>query len=398
MRNSDPSWQDRLRPDELRPGGGPLTPEETERYRRHLVLPEIGSGGQLKLKQARVLIVGAGGLGAPAGLYLAAAGLGRITLVDDDRVELTNLQRQVLFGVDDVGKSKVDAAKDRLAALNPHVEFTLHRNRLTRANATDLIRGHDVVIDGSDNFATRYLVNDVCVLLGVPHVHGSVFRFDGQASVFADEGGPCYRCLYPAPPEAGSVPDCAEGGVLGVLPGIVGAIMAAEAIKWIVGAGTSLRGRLFRIDALTMKFSELAVARDPDCPVCGDHPTIRELADVAPCDASRKEEHPVSMPEMTVKELKRRLDAGDDVAVLDVREPHEFEICNLGGVLIPLGELPARMQELDPTREIVVHCHHGGRSARAVEFLEDAGFEKVWNLKGGIAAWANEIDPNLPKY
>ena len=374
-----------------------LTPEEAERYRRHLVLPEVGPGGQLRLKNARVLLVGAGGLGAPAGLYLAAAGVGGLTLVDDDRVDATNLQRQVIFGMNDVGRPKVDAARDRLAALNPHVDLTIHRLRLTAANAAAIMRGHDIVIDGADNFATHYLVNDASVMLGIPHVHGSIFRFEAQVSLFAADGGPCYRCLYPAPPREGR-PDCAEAGVLGVLPGIVGSIQAAEAIKWIVQTGETLRGRLLRIDALRMEFTELAVARDRACPVCGDHPTIRGLVDGSTGEVDRKEATRVSVPEITVQDLKRRLDAGEDIVVLDVREPHEYQIANIGGTLIPLGELPARMHELDSDREIVVHCRSGSRSARAVEFLQASGFEKASNLKGGIRAWAQEIDPSIPQY
>ena len=376
---------------------GPLSPEEAERYGRHLVLPEVGPAGQLKLKAARVLLVGTGGLGAPAGLYLAAAGVGALTLVDDDRVDASNLQRQVIFTMTDVGRPKVEAARERLAALNPHVELVAHCQRLTAANAADLVRGHDIVIDGADNFATHYLVNDACVMLGIPHVHGSIFRFEAQVSLFAAGGGPCYRCLYPAPPGSGR-PDCAEAGVLGVLPGIVGSIQAAEAIKWIVGAGETLRGRLLRIDALSMKFAELAVARDPACPVCGDRPTIRSLVDGSSCAVNPKEATRVSVPEMTVQELKRRLDAGEDIVVIDVREPHEYEFANIGGTLIPMGELPARIHELDPDREIVVHCRSGSRSARAVEFLQASGFDHVSNLKGGIRAWSQEIDPALPQY
>lgn len=364
-----------------------MTPEELERYRRHLVLPEVGARGQASLKAARVLLVGAGGLGAPAGLYLAAAGVGCLSVVDDDRVEISNLQRQVLYGVDDVGHNKARAACVRLNALNPHVQLAAHPVRLTPANAHAILGGHDIVVDGSDNFATRYLVNDVCAALGIPHVHGSVLRFEGQVSVFGAKDGPCYRCLFPAPPARGAAPDCAEAGVLGVLPGIVGAIQAAEAIKWILQAGMSLSGRLLRIDALSMTFTEVAIARDPACPVCGDD---RE--------ASRKEATQVSVPDMTVKELKRRLDAGETITVLDVREPHEHKFVNIGGTLIPMGEIPARMSELDANAEIVVYCRTGSRSARVVEFLQDAGFEKVWNLKGGIHAWSNEIDPTLPKY
>jgi adenylyltransferase/sulfurtransferase len=376
---------------------GDLGPDETERYRRHLVLPGVGPAGQLRLKEASVLLIGAGGLGAPAGLYLAAAGVGHLSVVDDDAVDVTNLQRQVLFDTNDVGRNKADTARERLRSLNPHVEITAHPVRFGAENAESLIRGHDIVIDGSDNFATRYLVNDACVRLGVPFVSGSVSRFEGQVSLFIPNQGPCYRCLFPAPPAPGTVPDCAEGGVLGVLPGIVGSIQAAEALKWILQAGDSLAGRLLRIDALTMKFTEVAVARDPACTVCGERPATGELIRGATCSSGREEAN-VSVPEMTVKELKRRLDAGEKIVVLDVREPLEYQIANIGGVLIPLGELPARMHELEPSQEIVVHCRSGNRSARAVEFLLDAGFDKVSNLKGGIRAWADEIDSSVAKY
>jgi adenylyltransferase/sulfurtransferase len=374
-----------------------LTREEAERYGRHLVLPEVGLEGQLALKRASVLMVGAGGLGAPVGLYLAAAGVGRLTLVDDDTVDATNLQRQVIFGMPDVGRPKVDAARDRLLALNPHVEITAERARFTASNAAGLIRGHSIVVDGSDNFATHYLVNDACVQLGVPHVHGSVLRFEGQVSLFNANGGPCYRCLYPAAPAPGAAPDCAEAGVLGALPGIVGSIQAAETIKWILQAGTSLHGRLLRIDALRMEFKELAVAKDPSCPACGKRPAT-DPGDGSTFQPRRKEATHVSVPEMTVKDLKKKLDAGEGIVVLDVREPHERSICNIGGTHIPLGELPARMHELDADRETVVLCRSGNRSARAAEFLQSSGFEKVWNLKGGIRAWANEIDPEMPTY
>ncbi|HET6348257.1 MAG TPA: molybdopterin-synthase adenylyltransferase MoeB, partial [Candidatus Krumholzibacteria bacterium] len=363
-----------------------------------LVLPEVGPGGQQALKRARVLLVGAGGLGAPAGLYLAAAGIGHLTLVDDDRVEASNLQRQVIFGAGDVGRLKTEVARERLAALNPHITVEARSVRLAAANALDLIRGHDLVVDGSDNFATRYLVNDACVMLGVPHVHGSIHRFEGQVSLFAAAGGPCYRCIFPAAPAPGRSADCAQAGVLGVLPGVIGAIQATEAIKWILQAGTSLRGRLLRVDALSMRFHEIRVARDPLCPVCGDHPVIRTLTDSESCTVSGEEATPVSIPEITVKELKRRLDAGDAIDVIDVREPHEHQMCNIGGRLIPMGQLPGRLHELDETHEIVVYCRTGSRSSRVVEFLQDAGFEKVLNLKGGIHAWASEIDPSLPLY
>ncbi len=394
MRNPDSSLKD----SRSTPVRGGLTAEETERYHRHLVLAEVGSEGQLKLKQARILLVGMGGLGAQAGLYLAAAGVGRLTLVDGDLVETTNLQRQVIYDTTDVGRPKVEAARERLGALNPHVDFEIRHARLTAANAMEIIRGHDLVIDGTDNFAAHYLVNDACVMLGVPHVHGSILRFEGRVSLFAARGGPCYRCLFPSAPGDGVSPDCAEAGVLGVLPGIVGSIQAAEAIKWILHAGSSLGGRLLRIDALRMHFDELAVARDPACPVCGDHPSIRDLADVPACQPDFKEANTVSVPEITAKELKQRLDSGDDIVVLDVREPHEAGIATIGGVLIPMGELPARMHELDADKETIVYCRTGGRSARVVEFLQSSGFDRVLNLKGGIHAWANEVDPTIPKY
>jgi len=377
-----------------------LSPAEVKRYSRHLIMPEVAVEGQLKLKRAKVLLIGTGGLGAPAGLYLTAAGVGRIGLVDFDVVDTTNLQRQVTFGTRDVGRSKLEAAHERLHDLNPEVEFVLHETRLTSANALDIIRDYDIVVDGTDNFPTRYLVNDACVLLGKPYVYGSIFRFEGQVTVFGAKNGPCYRCLYPSPPPPGLVPSCAEGGVLGVLPGIVGAIQASEAIKWILRAGDSLQGRLLLFDALKMTFRELKLRRNPDCPVCGPNRTLHELIDYEAFCGIRGEEveNDVSVPEMGVKELKRRLDANDGVVVVDVREPHEYQICNIGGILIPLGELAARVHELDSARDIVVHCRTGVRSAHAVGFLQDAGFERVWNLRGGIHAWADEIDPSLPRY
>ncbi len=377
-----------------------LSPEEVKRYSRHLIMPEVAIDGQLKLKRAKVLLIGTGGLGAPAGLYLTAAGVGTIGLVDYDVVDTTNLQRQVTFGTKDVGRAKLAAARDRLSDLNPEVAFVLHETRLTSDNALDILRGYDIVVDGTDNFPTRYLVNDACVLLGIPYVYGSIFRFEGQITVFATKHGPCYRCLYPSPPPPGLVPSCAEGGVLGVLPGIVGAIQANEAIKWILGAGESLSGRLLLFDALKMKFRELKLRKNPDCPACGANPTLDALIDYEEfCGIRGEEVQPdVSVPTITVKDLKRRMDAGDDVVVLDVREPHEYKICNIGGLLIPLGELAARVHELDSARDIVVHCRTGVRSAQAVEFLQDAGFEHVWNLKGGIHAWSDEIDASLPKY
>ena len=377
-----------------------LSPEEVKRYSRHLIMPEVAIDGQLKLKGASVLLIGTGGLGAPAGLYLTAAGVGKIGLVDFDVVDYTNLQRQVTFGTKDVGRAKLDAAHERLHDLNPEVDFVLHETRLTSDNALDIIRGYDIVVDGTDNFPTRYLVNDACVLLGKPYVYGSIFRFEGQITVFATKDGPCYRCLYSSPPPPGLVPSCAEGGVLGVLPGIVGAIQANEAIKWILGVGDSLAGRLVLFDALKMSFRELKLRKNPDCPACGTHPTLDGLIDYEAFCGIRGEEVEanVAVPEVGVKELKRRLDAGEDVLVLDVREPHEYKICNIGGLLIPLGELAARVHELDSARDIVVHCRTGIRSAQAVEFLQDAGFEHVWNLKGGIHAWSDEIDASLPKY
>jgi len=380
----------------LQAGNRALSPAELERYRRHLVLPEVGFEGQARLRQASVLLVGAGGLGAPVALYLAAAGIGRLAIVDDDRVEVTNLQRQVVFTVEDVGRPKSDAACARLRALNPHVELVSHPVRLTHSNAPSILEGHHIVVDGSDNFSTRYLVNDTCVVLGIPHVHGSVLRFEGQVSLFGGDDGPCYRCLFPSPPGPGEAPDCAEAGVLGVLPGIVGSIQAAETIKWILQAGTSLGGRLLRIDALTMRFSEVDIMRDPQCPACGADrgASPRARAPRAPL----KEENRVSVPEMSVKELKRRLDAGDTLVIVDVREPHEHAAANIGGTLIPMGEIPARMDELDANAEIVVYCRTGNRSTRVVEFLQDSGFEKVWNLTGGIRAWSQEIDPAVGKF
>ena len=374
-----------------------LTPAELERYGRHLVLPEIGVDGQARLKSARVVLVGAGGLGAPAGLYLAAAGVGRLSIVDDDVVDVTNLQRQVIFTMEDVGQNKARAACARLHALNPHVQLTAYPERLTRENAHAYLRDHDIVIDGSDNFSTRYLVNDTCAALGIAHVHGSVLRFEGQVSLFGGDG-PCYRCLFPEPPRPGDAPDCAEAGVLGVLPGMIGSIQAAEAIKWVLHAGTSLSGRLLRIDALNMKFTEVAIARDPACPVCGDHRNVPSPPGETACAPARPKENRVSIPEISVKELKRRLDAGDNLVLVDVREPHEHSAGNIGGTLIPMGEIPARMDELDADQEIVVYCRTGNRSTRVAEFLQDSGFDKVLNLTGGIRAWSNEIDPSVGKF
>jgi len=378
-----------------------LSREEVLRYSRHLIMPEVGMDGQLKLKQARVLMIGAGGLGAPLGLYLAAAGVGHLGILDFDVVDFTNLQRQVTFSTTDVGRPKIEAAKERLAAMNPAIEITTHETRLTSENALDIFKDYDIIVDGTDNFPTRYLVNDACVLLGKRNVYGSIFRFEGQVSIFGAPDGPCYRCLYPEPPPPGLVPSCAEGGVLGVLPGIVGSLQAIETIKLILGAGDSLVGRLMLFDALGMKFRELKLKKNPDCPLCGTHPTIRKLIDYEEFCGIRGEEAPAaitSVPEMTPRELKQRLDRGDDLFVLDVREPHEYQICNINGYLLPLGDLPKRVHELDSSREIVAHCRSGKRSADAAEFLRKAGFRKIWNLKGGILQWADEVDPSMPKY
>jgi len=379
-----------------------LSKEEIMRYSRHLIMPEVGMDGQLKLKQAKVLCIGTGGLGAPLGLYLAAAGVGRIGLVDFDSVDLTNLQRQILFGTDDIGRPKIEAATDRLRNLNPDIQIDRFETRLTSENALDILKNYDIVVDGTDNFPTRYLVNDACVILGKPNVYGSIFRFEGQITIFGAPGGPCYRCLYPEPPPPGLVPSCAEGGVLGVLPGIVGAIQAAESLKLIIGKGEPLIGRLLLFDALAMRFRELKLRKNPECPACGEHPTITKLIDYAEFCGVRGEEaaSPAqsAVPEIAPRELKSRLDRGDDLFILDVREPHEYQICNLGGHLIPLGELSRRVNELDSSREIVAHCRSGKRSAEAVEFLRSAGFRKVLNLKGGILAWSDEVDPSVPKY
>jgi adenylyltransferase/sulfurtransferase len=381
--------------------GRTLSKEEIARYSRHLIMPEVGMEGQLKLARAQVLMIGAGGLGAPLGLYLAAAGVGRLGIVDFDVVDFTNLQRQITFSTSDVGRPKIEAAKERLAGLNPGIRIDTYETRLTSDNALDLFRDYDIIVDGTDNFPTRYLVNDACVLLGKPNVYGSIFRFEGQATVFNYPAGPCYRCLYPEPPPPGLVPSCAEGGVLGVLPGIVGAIQAMETIKLILKTGEPLAGRLLLFDALAMRFRELRLRKNPACPICGEHRTIDKLIDYEEFCGIRGEEAVAvtnGIPEMTPRELKTRLDRGDDLYILDVREPHEYQICNLRGNLIPLGQLPNRVNELDSSREIVAHCRSGKRSADAVEFLRKAGFQKVWNLKGGILAWSDEVDPSVPKY
>jgi adenylyltransferase/sulfurtransferase len=377
-----------------------LSNEEILRYSRHLIMPEVGMEGQLKLKQARVLCIGAGGLGSPLALYLGAAGVGTLGIVDFDVVDFTNLQRQVIHGTSDVGRKKLDSAADTLREINPNIEIRKFETRLTSENALELFREFDIIADGTDNFPTRYLVNDACVLTGKPNVYGSIFRFEGQASVFATKEGPCYRCLYPEPPPPGLVPSCAEGGVLGILPGLVGVIQATETIKLILGSGEPLIGRLLLVDALSMRFRELKLRKNPDCPVCGTHPSVTELIDYNQFCGIRGEEAaaPTSMTDISVEELKKRLDRGDDLFVLDVREPHEYQICNIGGYLIPLNDLPKRVSELDSSREIVVHCKMGGRSAKAADFLRQSGFAKVHNLTGGITAWADRIDPKVPKY
>ena len=387
---------------EAKPEAVTLSKEEIQRYSRHLIMPEVGMDGQQKLKAAKVLCIGAGGLGSPLALYLAAAGVGTLGIVDFDVVDVTNLQRQIIHTTADVGRKKLDSAEEKLRAINPYINIRKFETKLSSENALDLFREFDIVADGTDNFPTRYLVNDACVLTGKPNVYGSIFRFEGQASVFATEEGPCYRCLYPEPPPPGLVPSCAEGGVLGILPGLVGVMQATEVIKLILGSGEPLIGRLLLIDALGMKFRELKLRKNPDCPACGKHPTITKLIDYNEFCGIRGEETPVAaaagIPTMQVEELKRRLDAGDNLFVLDVREPHEYQICNIQGYLIPLGDLPKRVNELDSSREIVAHCRSGVRSAKAVEFLQQAGFKKVHNLAGGILAWADRVDPKMPKY
>ena len=383
-----------------KPETATLNNDEILRYSRHLIMPEVGMEGQQKLKAARVLCIGAGGLGSPLALYLGAAGVGTLGIVDFDVVDYTNLQRQIIHTTADVGRKKLDSAAEKLKAINPFLNVRTFETKLTSQNALELFRDFDIIADGTDNFPTRYLVNDACVLTGKPNVYGSIFRFEGQASVFATDEGPCYRCLYPEPPPPGLVPSCAEGGVLGILPGLVGLIQATETIKLILGQGEPLVGRLLLVDALGMKFRELKLRKNPDCPVCGTHRTITKLIDYDQFCGIRGEERPVeaNIPEMQVEELKRRLDAGEDLFVLDVREPHEYQICNIGGHLIPLGDLPKRVNELDSSREIVAHCKMGGRSAKAVQFLRQAGFKKVHNLTGGITAWSDRVDPKVPKY
>ncbi len=384
-----------------------LSREELVRYHRHLTLPEVGAEGQRRLKHARVLLVGAGGLGSPAALYLAAAGVGTIGLVDFDAVDVSNLQRQILHGTRDVGRPKTDSARDRLHDINPHVRLETHETRLTSGNALEVLGTYDLVVDGSDNFQTRYLVNDACVLLAKPYVYGSIIRFEGQASVFAAPGGPCYRCLFREPPPAGLVPNCAEGGVLGVLPGMVGTIQATEAIKLILGIGEPLVGRLLLVDALRMRFRAIELRPDPQCPACGTR-EITELIDYAafcgpgsgPGDTVESAANDGEVDgEITPRELAARLTHGDDVQLIDVREPYEWEIARIEGArLIPLGSLARSLDELDPHRETVVHCHHGIRSAAAAELLRGAGFQRVLNLAGGIARWSDSVDPSMAQY
>jgi adenylyltransferase/sulfurtransferase len=382
-----------------------LTPEEIKRYSRHLIMPEVGMDGQRKLKAGSVLCIGAGGLGSPAAMYLAAAGIGRIGIVDFDVVDFSNLQRQLLHGTSDVGRSKNESAKSRLNDLNPHVQIDTYETSLSSQNALELFRDYDVILDGTDNFPTRYLVNDACVLTGKPNAYGSIFRFEGQASVFGTPGGPCYRCLYPEPPPPGLVPSCAEGGVLGVLPGIIGVIQATETVKLILGIGEPLIGRFLIYDALRMRFRELKLRKDPECPVCGTHPTVTKLIDYEQFCGLRQQAEPaqtgaaVNDWEITPVELKKKLDAGETPLILDVREPNEYQINRIeGSTLIPLGELPRRYQELPRDREIVAQCKMGGRSAKAMEFLKSVGFSNVKNLRGGILEWIDKVDPSQAKY
>jgi molybdopterin/thiamine biosynthesis adenylyltransferase/rhodanese-related sulfurtransferase/molybdopterin converting factor small subunit len=380
-----------------------LTNEEIKRYSRHLIMPEVGVEAQRKLKASKVLCIGAGGLGSPAAMYLAAAGVGTLGIVDFDTVDFSNLQRQILHGTPDVGRSKLASARDRLNAINPNVKIETYETALSSENALELFAPYDVILDGTDNFPTRYLVNDACVLLGKPNAYGSIFRFEGQASVFATKDGPCYRCLYPEPPPPGLVPSCAEGGVLGVLPGIVGVIQATETIKLIIGVGEPLIGRFMIYDALKMKFRELKLRKDPDCPVCGTHPTVTKLIDYEQfCGVVPAAPEPVAVnnaTEITAVELKQRLDRGDTLKIVDVREPNEYQINRIpGSQLIPLGDIPKRYAELNKGDEIVVQCKSGARSAKAADFLRSVGFTRVLNLKGGILDWVDKVDPTQPKY
>ena len=382
----------------------PLTQDEILRYSRHLIMPEVGVEGQEKLKAAKVLLIGTGGLGSPAALYLAAAGIGTMGLIDFDRVDFSNLQRQIIHSTQSVGHPKVESAKERLAQINPNVKVVTYDEMLTKDNIGRILKDYDILLDGTDNFQTRYLVNDACVFLKKPFVYGSIFRFDGQATVFYPGKGPCYRCLFAEPPPPGMVPSCAEGGVLGILPGVIGVIQATEVVKLVIGKGEPLIGRLMLYDALKMNFREVKFRKNPKCPVCSDNPTITELQDYdAFCGIGRGEDQKVysknGIPEISVKDLKAKMDRKDKFVLIDVREPNEFQINRLPGAkLIPLGNIPERVHELDSADEIVVHCHFGGRSAKAVDFLHKAGFKKAKNLAGGIDAWSQEVDPSVPRY
>jgi len=380
-----------------------LTTDDLSRYSRHLILPEVGMEGQQKLKAARVLCVGTGGLGSPLALYLTAAGIGTLGLVDFDVVDSSNLQRQIIHSTKDIGRKKIDSAEEKLKALNPSINIVKHETMLTSANALDIIKDYDIVADGTDNFPTRYLVNDACVILKKPNAYGSIFRFEGQASVFATETGPCYRCLYPEPPPPGLVPSCAEGGVLGILPGLVGVIQATEVIKLILGKGEPLIGRLLLVDALSMRFRELKLRKNPECPVCGVNPTVTQLIDyqhfcgIVP-ETPQEKNVKNGIPQISVKELKARRDAGEDFFLLDVREPYEYQIAQIGGTLIPQGEVPNRLAEIPRDREIIVHCRSGARSQRIAELLQQSGYQNVANVAGGILAWSDEIDSSVQKY
>jgi molybdopterin/thiamine biosynthesis adenylyltransferase/rhodanese-related sulfurtransferase/molybdopterin converting factor small subunit len=381
-----------------------LTNEEVARFSRHLILPEVGVAGQVKLKNAKIAMVGAGGLGAPVGLYLAAAGIGRIGIIDFDVVDVSNLQRQVIHGTQDLGRKKLDSAADRMKDINPNIRIDKYDTGLTSDNAFEILRDYDIVIDGTDNFPTRYLVNDACVLLKKPNVYGSIFRFEGQATVFAFEDGPCYRCLYPEPPPPGLVPSCAEGGVLGILPGLIGVVQATEAVKIILGVGETLKNRLLLYDALNMRFRELKLRRDKECPVCGDNPTVTKLIDYQQfCGveqpAATLAQAPAQDGVIDPVEVKQKLDRGDTFTLIDVREPHEYQIANIPGAqLIPLGQLAGRLSELDKNADVVAHCKTGGRSQKAVDLLKQNGFQHVRNMTGGILAWSDKVDPRVPKY
>jgi sulfur-carrier protein adenylyltransferase/sulfurtransferase len=382
-------------------GADELSNEEIARYSRHLIMPEVALDGQKKLKQARVLTIGAGGLGAPLAMYLAAAGVGTLGIVDFDVVDESNLQRQIIHGTSDIGRPKMESAHDRINDINPNVHVEAYEEALSSENALEIFKDFDVIVDGTDNFPTRYLVNDACVLTGKPNVYGSIFRFEGQASVFWAKEGPCYRCLYPEPPPPGLVPSCAEGGVLGILPGAIGTIQATETVKLILGIGEPLIGRLLLYDALGMSFREMKLRKDPNCPVCGENPSVTELIDYQEfCGIPQANAQATAdeVPEITVQELKKRLDNGENLSVLDVREPHEYEVANIGARLIPLNELPERLAELDRDVPLAVHCKTGGRSARAVKLLQETGFQNAFNVEGGITAWSEEIDPSVPKY